>query len=48
MAFLVVGDGNLTQTDLNNNRKEEHLLIHVSEKERCGPSFSYSGNQELK
>ena len=32
MAFLVVDDGKLTQTDLNDNRKEEHLLIRVSEK----------------
>ena len=32
MAFLVVDDGMLTQTDLNDNRKEEHLLIRVSEK----------------
>ena len=30
MAFLVGDDGNLTQTDLNNSRKE-HLLVHVSE-----------------
>lgn len=32
MAFPVAEDGNLTQTNLNNNRKEEHLLVNVSEK----------------
>lgn len=49
MAFPVVVGGNLAQTDFNNNnKKEEHLLVHVSEKWRCGSSFRYGWNQELK